>query len=309
MHDGKRLLEFAMARHLPSLSALRAFEATARHLSFTRAGIELSLTQTAISHRIKELEGLLSVQLFTRTQSGISLTEEGRDYLDAVRPALTQIAIATDGVASVRENRLNVTCLIAFALNCLVPALGSFRARHPDIDLRLTPTLPVERSQMRDFDVAIWHGLGEWPGLATSRIAEEEVFPVCSPELLRRGPPLATPADLRHHPVIRNVSPIIEDEWPAWLQHVGHPVAEFGNEIFCGGLFFSMSATQSGLGVGLGRSSLVQQDLATGRLVEPFGPERRLASTSAYYAVCRPDRSAQHKVKAFTEWLLETFGD
>ena len=296
-----------MPRHLPSLSALRAFEATARHLSFTRAGIELNLTQTAISHRIKELEGLLSIQLFTRTQNGISLTDEGREYLDAVRPAITQIAVATDGVSSVRENRLNVTCLIAFAVNLLIPALGDFRARHPDIDLRINPTLPVERSQARDFDVAIWHGPAEWPGLVATRVAEEEVFPVCTPALLQGGVPLASPADLHHHPVIRNVSPIIEDEWPAWLQHAGHPRVQFGREIYCGGLFFSLRATQAGLGVGLGRSSLVRQDLASGRLVEPFG--ERLASGSAYYAVSPPERSAQHKVKAFTQWLLETFGD
>jgi LysR family glycine cleavage system transcriptional activator len=295
-----------MARHLPSLSALRAFEATARHLSFTRAGIELSLTQTAISHRIKELEGLLSVQLFTRTQSGISLTDEGREYLEAVRPALAQIAIATDGVSSVRENRLSVTCLIAFAVYRLVPALPDFRERHPEIELRLTPTLPVERS-LKDFDVAIWHGPEEWPGLTARRIAEEEVFPVCAPELLRGRPPLETPADLRHYPVIRNVSPIIEDEWPAWLQQAGAPTAGFGSEIFCGGMFFTMSAALSGVGVGIGRSSLVEQHLRTGRLVEPF--RHRLASSSAYYAVSRPERSAQPKVRAFTDWLLQTLGD
>jgi LysR family glycine cleavage system transcriptional activator len=288
------------------LSALRAFEATARHLSFTRAGVELSLTQTAISHRIKELEGLLSVQLFTRTQNGIALTDEGREYLDGIRPALAQIAIATDGVASGRENRLSVTCLIAFAVNCLVPALGGFRKRHPEIELRLTPTLPVERPPTRDFDVAIWHGPAEWHGMTATRIAEEEVFPVCTPELLRDGPQLKTPADLRHHSVIRSVSPIIEDEWPAWLQDAGHADAKFGGEIFFGALFFSVTAIQAGLGVGLGRASLVKRDLADGKLVEPFS--HRLATTSAYYAVSRPERSAQHNVKVFTEWVLETFG-
>lgn len=295
-----------MPKHLPSLSALRALEATARHLSFTRAGSELGVTQTAISHRIRELEELLSVKLFKRTQIGILLTDEGRSYLDAVRPALSQIAIATDNVSLARENRLDVTCLIAFAVWQLIPALGSFRERYPDIELRISPTLPVERTQLGSFDVAILHGPAQWHDVVATRIALE-VFPVCAPELLRRGPSLSAPEDLARYPVIRNVSPIVEDEWSSWLQHAGHETARFGREVFCGGLFFSMSAMLAGLGVGMGRSSLLKQEVAAGRLVEPF--RQRLVSTSAYYAVSRPERSGERNVKLFTEWLLETFGD
>ncbi|MBV7484900.1 LysR substrate-binding domain-containing protein [Bordetella sp. BOR01] len=295
-----------MGRHLPSLSALRAFEATARHLSFTRAAVELNLTQTAISHRIKELEGLLMVKLFARKQSAISLTEEGRAYLDSIRPALAQIASATDGISSVRENRLNITCLSAFAFTCLIPALPNFQNRHPGIALRLMPSAATGRPDMRDFDVAVWHGPNDWPGFESARISKEEIFPVCSPQLLANRPQLETPADLRHYSVVRTVSPIITDEWPAWLQHTGHESTEFGGEIYCEGLFFSMASTRAGLGVGLGRSSLVKDDLANGRLVEPFGV--RLPSDSAYYAVSRPDKSALPRVKVFTEWLLEYFG-
>jgi len=295
-----------MGRHLPSLSALRAFEATARHLSFTRAAAELNLTQTAISHRIKELEGLLMVQLFTRKQNAIALTGEGRAYLDSIRPALAQIASATDGISSVRDSRLKITCLSAFAFTCLMPALPDFRARHPDIAIRLTPSAATERPDIRDFDVAIWHGPDDWPGFESNRVSEEEIFPVCAPELLRKGPPLQVPEDLRHYSVVRTVSPIITDEWPAWLQHTGFSSMEFGGEIYCEGLSFSMAATRAGLGVGIGRCSLVKDDLASGRLVEPFGP--RLPSDSAYYVVSRPDKSALPRVKAFTEWLLGYFG-
>lgn len=296
-----------MGRHLPSLSALRAFEATARHLSFTRAAVELNLTQTAISHRIKELEGLLMVQLFTRKQNAISLTGEGRAYLDSIRPALAQIASATDGISSVRENRLGITCLSAFAFTCLLPALPDFRRRHPDIELRLTPSVVTERRDIRDFDVAIWHGPDDWAGFESSRVCTEEIFPVCAPQLLRDGPPLKTPADLRHYGAVRTVSPIITDEWPAWLQHSGNGSAEFGHEIYCEGLSFSMAATRAGLGVGIGRSALVKEDLAQGRLVEPFGV--RLPSDSTYYVVSRPDKATLPRVKAFTGWLLEYFGD
>lgn len=297
----------AMGRHLPSLNALRAFEATARHLSFTRAAVELNLTQTAVSHRIKELEGMLMVKLFARNQNAIALTDEGRAYLDSIRPALAQIASATDDISSVRENRLNITCLSAFAFTCLIPALTDFRDRNPDIALRLMPSAATGRPDLRDFDVAIWHGPNDWPGFESARIAVEEIFPVCAPQLLERRRPLETPADLRHYSVVRTVSPIITDEWPAWLQYVGHQATEFDGEIYCEGLSFSMAATRAGLGMGIGRSLLVKDDLATGRLVEPFG--MRLQSEAAYYAVSRPEKSDLPRVKIFTDWLLEHFGE
>jgi len=295
-----------MTRHLPSIGSLRAFEATSRHLSFTRAAVELSLTQTAISHRIKELEGLLMVQLFNRMQNGISLTEEGRAYLESVRPAIAQIASATDIISSVRENRLNITCLSAFATTCLIPALTDFRTRHSDIVLRLTPSTATGRPDIRDFDVAIWHGPDDWPGFDSMRLTVEESFPVCAPSLFEGRRPLLRPSDLAHYPVLRTVSPIILDEWPAWLQHVGFPSAEFGQEIYCEGLYFSIEAARAGLGVGMVRSSLMKEDLANGRLVEPFGV--RLPSDSAYYAVSRPEKSKLLRVKLFTSWLLSYFG-
>ena len=295
-----------MTRHLPCLSALRAFEATARHLSFTHAAIELNLTQTAISHRIKELESTLAVQLFLRKQGGIALTDDGRTYLDAIRPALAQIAVATDSVASGRENRLTVACLSAFAMRCLIPALADFRARHPEISLRLAPTVATnERANLHDFDVAIWYGPGDRPELDVHRLGSEEIFPVCTPALLAAHGPLTSPQDLTHVPVIRTVSPIVTDEWPGWLEHAGAPPAAFENEVYCNGLYFSISAALAGLGVGLGRTSLVSGDLASGRLVELF--DVRLPVESTYYVVSRPEKSSLPKVRAFRTWLLDHF--
>ena len=294
--------------HLPSINVLRAFEATARHLSFTRAATELNLTQTAISHRVKELEGLLNVQVFTRKQNAVSLTDEGSAYLDLIRPALTQIANATDSFSSVRENRLKVICLGGFTLDCLLPALGSFAERHPDIELRLTPSVASERPDKRDFDVAIWHGPGEWPGFLASRIAVEEVFPVAAPSLVHgKKPALRSPEDLRHFPIVRTVSPTITDDWPVWLQHVGKPSVEFGRQIYCESLYFSMKAARTGLGVAIARSSLVRSDLANGTLVDLFG--KRLVSESAYYAVCRPEKARLPRVRLFVAWLLEHFNN
>lgn len=290
-----------MKKHLPSLSALRAFEATARHLSFTRAAVELHLTQTAISHRIKELESLLAVQLFTRGQNTITLTEEGRNYLELVRPAIAQIAIATENISGARENQLHIACLNAFAVKCLLPMLPQFRLRHPEIAVRITPATVSERQAPQDFDVAIWHGVGDWPELHIEQLGREEIFPVCSPRLVEAK--LRDPEDLRHQVVIRTVSPIIPDEWPAWMEHAGLTSVTFAHEIQCTGLFFSLEAAISGLGLSMGRSQLVAQDIASARLVEPFSI--RLATETAYYLVSRPDRTDMPKVAKFRSWLTE----
>jgi LysR family glycine cleavage system transcriptional activator len=294
-----------MPRPLPPLTALLAFEATARHQSFTRAATELRLTQTAISHRIKELESLLAVQLFTRKQNATRLTDEGRTYLDCIRPALAQIAAATESVSSVHDNRLTIACLNAFAGKCLTPALRDFRQKHPQFELRLTPLASTDRLEQREFDVAIWHGASDWHDFDAERIADEEIFPVCVPELLQSGPPLRTPEDLQHYPIVRTVSPIITDDWPVWLQQAGGDIDTFKSEIYCETLSFSVNAIMEGLGLGIGRSLLVREDLAKGRLVAPF--DVRCSSHAGYQVLSRPERSALPKVQLFKQWLLAYF--
>ncbi len=295
-----------MSRALPPLNALLAFEATARHQSFTRAATELKLTQTAISHRIKELETLLSVQLFNRKRNTTRLTHEGRTYLECIRPALAQIAAATESVASAHDSRLTIACLNAFAAKCLTPALRHFRRLHPQFELRLTPLAPTDRLDQREFDVAIWYGANTWHDFDAELLAEEVLFPVCVPELLASGPPLRTPADLKAYPIVRTVSPIITDDWPLWLQQAGADDEVFANEIYCETLAFSMSAILEGLGLGIGRSLLVRDDLASGRLVAPF--DLRCSSHAGYHVLSRPERSALPKVRVFKQWLLSHFG-
>jgi len=296
-----------MVKHLPSISSLRAFEATARHLSFTRAAIELNLTQTAISHRIKDLETLLSMQLFVRLQTGIEITDSGRQYLDAIRPALSQIAAATYSTLSVHDNHLRVLCLSAFAIERLFPLLPDFWKRHPDIELHIAPSIAGERSLHRDFDVAVLYGPDDWQGLDAHRVASEEVFPVCAPSLLGPEAPTLTLSDLARYPIIRTVSPIVMDEWPLWLQGTGASSADIAQELHCESLYFAMRATLAGLGLGLGRTSLVAKALASGELIEPF--RRRISIDSSYFIVSRPAKSRLSKVKAFRSWLLHHFND
>lgn len=294
-----------MPRTLPPLAALLAFEATARHQSFTRAAIELSLTQTAVSHRIKELESLLEIQLFTRKQNTTRLTDEGRTYLDCIRPALAQIAAATESVSSARDNRLTIASLVAFSSRCLTPALKDFQRLYPQIELRLTALAPTDRLEQREFDVAIWHGTDDWRDFDAERIADEDIFPVCTPELLQSGPPLRTIDDLKHFPIVRTVSPIITDDWTVWLRQAGSSIDAFDREINCETLSFATNAIVEGLGIGIGRSVLVRQDLASGRLVAPF--EFRYASSAGYHVLSRPERSGLRKVQLFKRWLISTF--
>jgi LysR family glycine cleavage system transcriptional activator len=284
---------------------LLALEATARHQSFTRAATELNLTQTAISHRIKELEALLSVQLFTRNQNVTRLTDAGRTYLEGIRPALAQIAAATENVSSVHDNRLTIACLFAFSTKCLMPALRQFRQQYPHIELRLTPLAPTDRLERREFDVAIWHGADDWRDFDDDIIANEEIFPVCVPELLASGPPLRNLEDLRNYTIIRTISQFITDEWTVWLRQAGGEVDSFAGEVYCETVAFAMSAIMEGLGLGIGRSVLVREDLASGRLVAPF--EFRYSSPPSYHVLSRPERSALPKVQLFKRWLLATF--
>jgi LysR family glycine cleavage system transcriptional activator len=295
-----------MRRVLPSLTSLRAFEAAARHQSFTRAAAELNLTQTAISHQIKNLEDLLQIALFTRDRSAVRLTDTGHEYLESVRDVINQITAATDRVIDKnRGNVLNVACLTAFAVKCLIPHLGDFRRRHPDIVLRIGTVVSFDLLQHHDYDVAIRYGSGGWRGFVSHKVGPEEVFPVCSPRLLRSGRKLKCPADLCQHTIIRTSSFALRDEWPQWLELAGVPNIEFADEIACDLLFPSIQAAADGLGIVMGRTAVVAMDIANGALVEPF--DIRMPTNSGYHVTSPVERAEMPTVSVFRDWLLDRF--
>jgi LysR family transcriptional regulator, glycine cleavage system transcriptional activator len=297
-----------MKRHLPSITSLRAFEATARHLSFTRAAIELNLTQTAVSHQIKTLEGLLGVRLFVREPNGVQLTDTGRDYLSAISPAMFEIVSATNRVGdAVSENILHVACLGTYAIKCLIPNLSKFRMRYPDITLRMTTLKSFEEIVRHNYDVAIRYGDGRWPRMLADKIADEEIFPICSPTLLNSDRPLRHLDDLRRHTIIRTESPVLRDYWDLWVETAGGKSMEFSNEISCDSLATTIQAAMDGLGVALARSSVTKVELASGRLVEPF-TVRFPCAFEGYYVVTFPELADLHKVKAFRSWVLGGYG-
>ncbi len=297
-----------MRIHLPSMTSLRAFEAAARHSSFTRAAQELNLTQTAISHGVKKLEGLLNAKLFVRDGNAVRLTDVGHDYIRTVRALLMEISDATGRAMHHRaDNSLHVGCMPTFAMKCLIPNLGEFCRKHRDISLRFWTVLTSDSFARRDYDVAILYGTGDWPGFVTHKICDEEIFPVCSPKLLRSQPRLRKPQDLRRHTVIRTAfSFILQDDWPLWLETAGDKDLQFANEITCDLLLPSLQAAKEGLGVAMGRSPLVDPELASKALVEPFSI--RITSKSGFYLAAPRERAELPNVRLFWEWALARFG-
>ena len=296
------------ARHyFPSLASLRAFEATARHLSFTRAAIELNLTQTAVSHRIKSLESLLGAKLFVRDGGNVRLSDVGHEYLNSVRSAIATISSATSRAMDYdRANVLTVMSMVNFALKYLIPNLQDFRAKYPGITLRIGTVASFDSLVRHDYDVALRYGTGDWPGFTSQRIAPEECFPVCSPQLLKSGRRLRTPEDLRHHTVIRSASHLLGDEWSEWLDAAGTKKLVFSDEIMFDFLFGSVQAAISGLGVVMGRTSVVSLELEAGTLIEPFSI--RVESASGYHVAAKNEVISRPAVQLFSEWVLERFG-
>lgn len=296
----------ATKTRVPSMSALRAFEAVARHMSFTRAALELHLTQAAVSHQMKNLELTLGERLFDRAGNDLSLTEAGREYLAAVRPALFDLTAATTRFTEARGGGLlTVACLNGFGIKCLLPSLPEFRDRHPDIALRIMTVTSFEHLVRHAYDISIRYGTGDWPGAIVERLTSEDIFPICSPAFLRKHA-IDDPSTLGASPVIKTESHVLRDFWPLWLEAAGIGKIAFEDVTTCDTLTTSFYAALSGLGLAIGRSTIVQEDLRAGALVEPFCI-RVPAGSEGYYLVTAPERSKLRKTAAFRDWLVERF--
>jgi LysR family transcriptional regulator, glycine cleavage system transcriptional activator len=252
-----------MARRLPPLRAVRAFEAAARHLSFERAGGELAVTAGAVAQQVKALEDWLGLPLFNRLPSrGVALTSAGRRYADALGPVLDNLAEATARVRQPNNvDMLTVSTLGSLAANWLIPRLGSLRREQPTLDVRVQIAEHRTDFSREDVDVAIRFGSGRYPGLRSDFLMHETVFPVCSAGLMNDPErPIREPADLRHHTLLHEeIGPSVPFyvDWPKWLASAG--VAEV--------VFLALQAAASGQGVALATSVLIGDALEAGRLV------------------------------------------
>lgn len=292
-----------MAARLPSLNGLRAFEAAARHMSFTLAASELNVTQTAISHQIRRLEEELGIRLFIRQNRALSLTPEAREYLPGIRAAFNDLRLATDRLLRKdASNVLTVSTLASLAAKWLLPRISDFQDKHPGMDVRITTSTALVDFKSGDVDAAIRYGRGQWPGLRADWLMADRMFPVCSPDLLK-SKPLRKPGDLANH-VLLHSSAGNDDDWRLWLTAAGLPndLSKQPGVTF-DLIFMTIQAAIDGLGVAMGRTSYVQDDIAKGRLVVPF--EIELPVDAGFYLVSPEAKSDTIKLSAFRKWLTQ----
>ena len=280
-----------MPRKLPPLTALPAFDAAARHLSFTKAAAELNVTHGAISRAIRNIEDRLAIQLFERRTRSVRLTPTGAALAVEVGAALDRISAATIvATAPHSAGVLTVSTSDGFAGRWLVPRLHRFHRAYREFDVRLA-TSGVLANFVRDgIDIAIRYGTGGYEGVVSEFLSDEEVSPVCSPELLHGEHPLRSPADLRHHTLIHDNFRI---DWATWLQSAGLDDINPERGVRFDSATYAVEAAVHGEGVLLGRSALVSADLAAGRLVRPFG--LALKSRSSYYVVYPEGRCGRRR--------------
>ena len=296
-------------RSIAHLNALRAFEASARHQSFSLAAQELNVTPAAVGQLVRTLEDWLGSPLFVRSTSGrarLVTTEVAEQALPDIRAGLERLAVGLERLRSGSAGGvLTVTVSPAFAAKWLLPRIERFQAAWPETDLRLDTSLkPVDFVAQR-IDVGVRYGRGQWPGLAAEKLMDEEVYPVCAPAVLATAT-LQAPGDLRGQVLIHDQSVDTSTgfaSWQAWLRHAGVQGVPTDRGLRINNSAAVLQAAIDGQGVALARSVMAHDDLAAGRLVRLF-PQVRLESALAYYVVYRPECIAQPKVAAFRDWLL-----
>ncbi|MBB4285717.1 transcriptional regulator GcvA [Roseospira goensis] len=297
-----------MVRRLPPLTALRTFEAAARHGSFAQAAEELAVTPTAVSHQVRQLEDLLGVALFERRPRGLRLTDAGQRLVPDLTRGLDHMARAVGRLSGQRlAGVLRISVLPSLATMWLARRLPAFQRQYPEVDVDLDLSSESVRFDGRDgVDIGVRYGTGHYPGLHVRRLMGESVFPVCAPALITGPRPLREPRDLRHHVLMHN-NRVLETEpwitWRPWLQWMGVTDVDPARGPRFSDAHVEIAAAAAGLGVMLGRSALVFDDLAAGRLVRPF-PLSRPADFS-YFAVMPEAHLANPMVTAFVDWLHE----
>lgn len=292
---------------LPSLNALRAFEAAGRHQSLTRAAEELHVTPAAVGHQVRALEEYLGVSLFRKVSRNLTLTEAGRALLPGLRQGFDVLVQTLEAFRERdRKRPLTVSTSPSFAGKWLVPRLERFRRAYPGLEIRIDASARLVDFASEEIDIGVRYGPGGYDDLHVVRLLTEQAFPVCSPALIAGDKPLLRPEDLRHHTLL-HIEHAFESslwsDWPTWLASAGVEGVEADR-----GPSFSISelaiqAAIEGQGVALAGSVLVERDLAAHRLVKPF--DLSVSGNFAYYVVCARAKASHPNVVAFRGWLLD----
>jgi LysR family transcriptional regulator, glycine cleavage system transcriptional activator len=290
-----------MARPLPPLNSIRAFECASRHLSFSRAAEELGVTQGAVSKHVIALEDFIGAQVFVRAPSGLSLTQEGYTLMEALRPAFAMMsdAFALYHRRSPRSNVCRIATLASFAAQVLVPRLPAFREKHPDIEIEFITSVRLVDLEREEADLAVRYGLGEYKGLASTRLVPGTLAPVCAPELL-----LKSNGDLKDLLASsRRIQTAGYNEWRDWLDLAGVDVSQLQPAYVIEDFLVAIQAVRMGQGLALLPRILVQDQVDRGELatfsMTPLEVEHtyHIAHTAA--SVRRPF------VKCVVDWLQE----
>lgn len=285
----------------PPFPWLRAFEATARHLSMTRAAAELSISASAVSQQISSLEAYLGRALFKRANRRLTLTAGGALMAPKLTNALTLLHEAIDDSLPARRGQtLNVKVTTSFGSQWLMNRLDDFRKHHPALTVQVSATAEPIESTRSTAEIEIRYGNGDWPGLDATLLVEERIFPVCHPDLPRRKPGLKKPKDLARHDLID--VPGYPKGWSDWLTATGIAFDWMQHRIAVDQSVMAIQLALEGRGVALGRSPLIERELADGRLVAPF--PQQLATGAGYWVVHRKRSAEARKVLAFKAWLL-----
>ncbi|MEZ5911685.1 MAG: transcriptional regulator GcvA [Paracoccaceae bacterium] len=290
-------------RRLPHLTWLRAFEASARHLSFTNAAQELNLTQAAISKQVKLLEHYLREPLFERKPRSLVLTKVGAAYLPKVRDGFERLAAGTEEVFGLRRSEvLTVRAPVGYSVNWIAPRLQGFFDLYPDTPVRLVSSVWGDQFDNERFDLDIQYGTGRWPGYRADRLTWEAIKPVCAPAMLQGDRAIRTPADLAHHRLLHVLG--YEEGWADWLRYARVGGINSGQGLQFDTSLLAFEFASRGGGVALARSSMLGVEIERGRLVSPFAIEAPL--TEAFYLIA-PETDRDHPdAEKFRSWLIET---
>lgn len=286
-------------RRLPNLSALRAFEAAARHENFSRAAEEIHVTHSAISHQVRGLEEELGVALFVRNGKRIAVTIEGRRFAAVLRKSLTEIAVAAEALkASAGQKRLTITALPSFAARWLAPRLGMFIDLYPDIEVVLQSNGQLVDLEREDVDIALRFGPGIYPGLAVDKLMDDFYYPAISPKY-NGGQLPASAQELGAHNLLRSV----DGPWTPWFSAANVILPEPTGGIVYYDSAMLLRAAANGDGIALARHVFVTPDIVSGELVRLFDVAVKCAH--AYYFVSTPQARQRPEVRLFQAWLFE----
>ena len=285
------------------MAAMRALEAAARHLSYTRAAEELFVTQSAVSHQIKHIEELWGLKLFERRGRRIVLTEAGHAIVPVVRDFLRRLSSTLEDLTEKDEGpaALRITMLQSFAFKWLVPRLGHFNHEYPDIDVWIATSDELVDFDSENADVGIRLGYGGWSNLFEELLLREYVFPVCSPRFLKEYGDPENPEDLLDLPLLRRNAVDILQRWRDWFKDAGVAVRRMPKGTQFPQTSLAIQAAIDDQGVALARSAHVLDDIKAGRLVGLF-PEVKSKSNVSYFLVCVPGRENDTQIAAFREW-------